>query len=89
MTPAQTRAHGLVTPSLSQLWLTAMLRALAELVRNIVSTLWMNRRRPLRDWHTDQTHAALPGETNDTQSGNHSAATTSQRPIALMVEFFA
>jgi hypothetical protein len=62
-----------------------MLRVAVELVRNVASTLWMTRNRPPRDWHTDQTHASLPGETNDTQSGNHSAAPNSQPPSALMV----
>jgi hypothetical protein len=36
---------GLVTPSLSQLLLTAMLRALAMLMSNVASTLQMPRRR--------------------------------------------
>jgi hypothetical protein len=67
MTPAQTRAHGLVTPSPLDHWIDAMLRAFVELVRNVASTLRMTRNRPLRDWHTDQTHASLPGEKTDTQ----------------------
>jgi hypothetical protein len=85
MTPAQTRAHGLVTPSPLDHWIDAMLRAFVELVRNVVSTLWMNRRRPPAECHSDATPAVLPGATNDTQSGNQPAATNSQPPLALMV----
>jgi hypothetical protein len=86
MTPAQTRAHGLVTPSLSQLWLTAMLRVAVELVRNVASTLWMNRRRPPAECHSDATPAPLPGETTDTQQQEPTpAATSSNSHSALMV----
>jgi hypothetical protein len=85
MTPAQTRAVGLGNPSLPQLLLTVMLRALVELVRKVASALWMRTRRWDRDWHTKPMPAALPGETNDTQSGNLPAAPDSQPPEALMV----
>ncbi|MEQ1610962.1 MAG: hypothetical protein ABL956_18660 [Hyphomonadaceae bacterium] len=46
MTPAQTRAHGQVTPSLPPPWLAAMLRVVAEFVQIVVSTFRMRLRRP-------------------------------------------
>ncbi|MDP3492376.1 MAG: hypothetical protein Q8R82_04625, partial [Hyphomonadaceae bacterium] len=49
-------------------WLTAMLRAFAELVRNVVSTLQMSWSTLTRDWHTHEDDPALPRETNDIHS---------------------
>ena len=66
MTPAQTRPYGVVTPSLPQLLLTAMLRVLVELVLNVASTLRMRPSRLPAECHTDVPPAALPEETNDT-----------------------
>jgi hypothetical protein len=66
MTPVQTRANGLVIPPLPQLWLTAVLRLLVELVLRVVSKLRMNRRRPA-ECHSDATPTALPVMKNDTQ----------------------
>jgi len=51
---------GLVTPQLPQQWLTAVLRAFAMLVLNVVSTFQMKQLRPKRDWHTPDDEAALP-----------------------------
>jgi len=66
MTPVQTRANGLVIPPLPQLWLTAALHMLAELVLNVVSTLRMCfRRDPVIG--TQAMPAPLPGEKTDTQ----------------------
>ena len=85
MTQARTHAHGLVTPSLPQLWLTAMLRAFVELVRNVVSTFQMNRNRPPRDWHTGSADAALPRTKSDTQQQETVPAVPQDSPSALMV----
>jgi len=41
MTPARTHAHGLASPSLGQLLLTALLCVLAELASCIAATLGM------------------------------------------------
>ena len=57
---------GLVTPQLPQQWLTAVLRAFAMLVLNVVSTFQMNRLNVTRDWHTPDDEAALPRVTSDT-----------------------
>ncbi len=64
MTQARARAHGVVTPSLSQLSLTATLRVLVRLVLGLASTLQMILNRRPRDWHTRATHEALPRETS-------------------------
>jgi len=45
MTPTQTRANGLGTPRLPQLWLTVVLRLFVELVHHVASMLQMIRRR--------------------------------------------
>ena len=83
MTPAQTRAHGVMTPSLPQLLLTAMLRAFVELVLNVVSTLRMRPSRLPAECHTDVPPAALPEETNDTQK--EELAAQHRSPLALML----
>lgn len=84
MTPAQTRASGLGNPSLPQLWLTALLCVLVELVRNVASTFQMSWLRLKRDWHTRDDEAALPRETSDT---NQEANTSAQHrsPLALIL----
>jgi hypothetical protein len=62
MTQAQSHAKGLVTPSLSQLWLMAMLRAFGALVLGALATLQMRprRARPVIGTRTDA--ATLPRE---------------------------
>jgi hypothetical protein len=76
---------GLVTPSLPQLLLTAMLRLFAMLASNVASTLQMIARRCLVIG-TRAMPAGLPGETSDTQQQEtQPAAPDSRRPIALMV----
>ena len=57
---------GLVTPSLPQLLLTAMLHLFAMLVSSVASTLQMTRRRLAAECHSDVTPADLPRETTDT-----------------------
>ncbi len=57
---------GLVTPSLPQLLLTAMLHLFAMLVSSVASTLQMTRRRLPAECHSDVTPAGLPRETTDT-----------------------
>ena len=84
MTPAQTRANGLGNPSLPQLWLTAMLRMLVELVRNVASTFQMRWLRPKRDWHTPDDEAALPRVKTDTHQEANTAA-QHRSPIALIL----
>ncbi len=77
MTPAQTRANGLGNPSLPQLWLTAMLRMLVELVRNVVSTFQMRSFPLKRDWHTPDDEVALPRVKTDTHQETKPAAPAS------------
>lgn len=87
MTQAQTRANGLVIPSLPQLWLTAMLRVLVELVLGVASTCRMRNLRQPRDWHTGPTTAALPEETSDTHQETEPVAAsghTSPSPSVLL-----
>jgi len=86
MTPVQTRAHGLAVSSLRQLWLTAMLRAFAELARNVASLFMTNKQHPARDWHTDDDVAPIMMMTNDIiiRKPDPVAASDSY-PIALMV----
>ncbi len=84
MTPAQTRANGLGNPSLPQLWLTAMLRMLVELVRNVVSTFQMRSFPLKRDWHTPDDEAALPRVKTDTHQEANTAA-QHRSPIALIL----
>ena len=84
MTPAQTRANGLGNPSLPQLWLTAMLRMLVELVRNVASTFQMSRFTSKRDWHTPDDEAPLPRVKTDTHQETNTAAQHCS-PIALIL----
>jgi hypothetical protein len=84
MTPAQTRANGLGNPSLPQLWLTAMLRMLVELVRNVVSTFQMRSFPLKRDWHTPDDEAALPRVKTDTHQETNTAA-QHRSPTALIL----
>ncbi len=62
MTQAQTRAKGVATPSLPQLWLGAMLRVLVELVLCAARCLRMRPSRLSGECHTDVTPAPLPAE---------------------------
>ena len=66
MTPARSHAHGLASPSLSQLSLTALLCVIAELVHSVAAMLGMRRRGETRDWHTSPAPQALPQATPDT-----------------------
>ena len=92
MTRAQMHAHGLAFPSTGQLWLAAMLRAAAELVRNaalilslLKDILRMACVRLSRDWHTDVAPAGLPGGMGGIEQKGETAAGSSERPKALRV----
>ncbi len=77
---------GLVTPSLPQLLLTAMLHLFAMLVSSVRSTLQMTRRRLPAECHSDVTPTDLPREKTDThQETQPVAASDYDCPIALMV----
>jgi len=75
---------GLVTPSLPQLLLTAMLHLFAMLVSSVASTLQMTRRRLAAECHSDVTPAGLPRETTDTHQETEPAA-QHRSSIALML----
>jgi hypothetical protein len=75
---------GLVTPSLPQRLLTAMLQLFAMLVSSVSSTLQMTRRRLAAECHSDVTPAGLPRETSDTHQETEPAA-QHRSPIALML----
>ena len=86
MTPVQTRANGLVIPPLPQLWLTAVLRMLVELVRNVALLFMTNKQHPARDWHTDDDVAPIMMMTNDIIIRKPDpVAASDTSPIALMV----
>jgi hypothetical protein len=76
MTQALSRANWIGLPSLTGLWLEALLRGIAMLWSNVAATFRMSPSRPARDLsiearraqmecHTMQTPQALPGETPD------------------------
>ena len=60
-----------------------MLRAFAELVLNVVSTLRMRPSRLPAECHTDVPPAALPGETNDTQKETQAVPQDSRQALML------
>ena len=80
MTQARARAHGVVTPSLSQLSLTATLCVLVRLVLGLASTLQMILNRRPRDWHTRATHEALPRETSEISETGTNIGPSGSRP---------
>ena len=84
MTRARNHANGVRSPSLPQLWLTAMLRAFVELVLNVASTFRMKARCSSVN-ATPTTPRNLPARTTDTQSKETNPAAQHHRPIALMV----
>ena len=82
MTRARNHANGVRSPSLPQLWLTAMLRAFVELVLNVASTFRMKARRsPVNA--TPTTPGNLPQRTTDTHQETNAAQQSS--PIALIL----
>jgi len=85
MTPVQTRANGLVIPPLPQLWLTAVLRMLVELVRNVALLFMTNKQHPARDWHTDDDVAPIMMMTNDIIKERNPVAASDNSPIALIL----
>ena len=68
---------GLVTPSLPQRLLTAMLRLFAMLMSNVASTLEMITRRPPVN-ATRKMPADLPRETSDTHQETEPVAASDQ-----------
>src|SRR5262245_42704523 len=66
MTSAQTRAHGFGTPSLTQLWLGAMLRVFVELVLVVVRLFGMRPAGLSGECHTDVARRVLPQGENGT-----------------------
>jgi len=84
MTRARNHANGVRSPSLPQLWLTAMLRAFVELVLHLASTLQMTRRREAVI-ATQPTPADLPRAATDTHPKETNAAQQSSPPIALIL----
>ncbi|MDP3738815.1 MAG: hypothetical protein Q8R02_15580 [Hyphomonadaceae bacterium] len=66
MTQALSRANWSGSPSLTGLWLEALLRGIAMLWSNVAATFRMIPSRPARECHTMQTPQVLPGETRDT-----------------------
>ena len=84
MTRAQGRTFGLVTPSLSQPWLAAMLCVLAELVLNAVSVLRMIAGLLSRECHTNVEPADLPERTGGLME-KQTAAGSSETPKALIL----
>ena len=71
---------GLVTPQLPQQWLTAVLRAFAMLVLNVVSTFQMNRRHA-RVNATRAMPTVLPRAKTDTQQQEPQSVAASDTPI--------
>ena len=76
MTRTRTRTYGVATPSTRQPLLEAMLRAFCWLVSNVVSTCRTIFNRPIRDWHTDETHEdQLPTPSDLTEETRQAAPT--------------
>ncbi len=65
MTTAHPRANWSRTPSLTELWLEALLRAFAMLWSNLADIVRMRPSRPLSDWHTEAAPASLPQQDRD------------------------
>jgi hypothetical protein len=86
MTRAQSVAHWSDVPSLSHLWMAALLRLAAMLVSNAASVLRMRPSRLPGECHADATPATLPPATRGNQiKDNKPAAATSPTPEALML----
>ena len=83
MTRARNHANGVRSPSLPQLWLTAMLRAFVELVLNVASTFRMKARRSPVNVTPTMPHN-LPARTTATHQETN-AAQQSSPPIALIL----
>ncbi len=85
MTQARTCANGLVTPSLPQPWLAALLRMFVELVLNVGSFVQMRARRLPAECHSDVTPTALPEGWTGIIQESKPAATNSQTIEAFML----
>ena len=84
MTTALSRAKWSWTPSFTELWLEAMLRAFAMLMVHVAATFQMSFSRRARECDAMPAPVALPGETRDILE-NHLAAERSKTHKALMV----
>src|SRR5262249_12718992 len=78
MTRAHRGAHWIWPPSLSQLWLTALLRLAAMLVSNAAATAGMIGALLSRDWHTKAESAQLPQRTRNPMKEARRAEPNSQ-----------
>ena len=85
MTRAHRDANWSGVPSLSQLWLAALLRLVAMFVSNVAATLGMIGVLLSRDWHTKVEPTGLPQKTRDPTKENAIAAGSSRTTEALMV----
>src|SRR5690242_4205520 len=83
MTRAHRGANWSGVPSLSQLWLTALLRILAMLVSNVAATVQMLIRRRSGECHTEETPDRLPQQTHDPIREASPAAPNSQTIDAI------
>jgi len=83
MTQAHSRANWSGVPTLSQLWLAALLRVLAMSVSHVANVFRMLVRRLPRECHTDVTPHRLPARTRDipeTSTGATEAPATPAHP---------
>src|SRR5689334_21351688 len=85
MTRAHQDAHWSDAPSLSQLWLAALLRLLAMLVSNVAATVRMIASVLSGECHTDVDPADLPQPKHDPTRETNLAAPHSETQSALMV----
>jgi hypothetical protein len=86
MTTAQPRAKWSWTPSFTEHWLEAMLRAFAMFVVQVAATFRMSFSRYARVCDTQPAPVVLPEETRDiSNKETHAAAPDSQTIEALMV----
>ena len=85
MTRAHRDAHWSDAPSLSPLWLAALLRLVAMLVSNVAAHVRMIASVLSGECHTDVDPAGLPEPKRDTAKEPKPAATSSHSTKALMV----
>jgi hypothetical protein len=85
MTRAQSVAHWSGIPSLSHLWMAALLRLAAMLMQNAASFLGMRLSRLPGECHADATPQTLPPATSGQSEKANPAATPSQTIEALIL----
>jgi hypothetical protein len=88
MIQAQPRAYGLGTPSPLDLWIDAMLRVFAELVRHVAQFLGMPSRRP-RECHAAAMPVRLPRANGNTFKETESAEENSASIEGLILRTVA